>query len=78
MTKLQCTFLFEKFLISSVIAIGKSWMETWLLKSETATPFSTLCLSTQSKFYLFIYLFIQYFQRVALLASIASLPSGPL
>ena len=27
---------------------------------------------------LFIYLFIQYFQRVALLASIASLPSGPL
>ena len=29
-------------------------------------------------FYLFYYLFIQYFQRVALLASIASLPSGPL
>ena len=28
--------------------------------------------------YLFIILFIQYFQRVALLASIASLPSGPL
>ena len=27
--------------------------------------------------YLNFYLFIQYFQRVALLASIASLPNGP-
>ena len=27
--------------------------------------------------YLFIYLFIQYFKRVALLAKLASLPSGP-
>ena len=33
---------------------------------------------TQRRFILFIYLFIQYFQRVALLGSIASLPSGPL
>ena len=31
----------------------------------------------QNKFILFIYLFIQYFKRVALLAKLASLPSGP-
>ena len=39
---------------------------------HTTQEWSGFCL------YLFIYLFIQYFQRVAPLASLASLPSGPL
>ena len=31
-----------------------------------------------NNFYLFLFLFIQYFKRVSLLAKLASLPSGPL
>ena len=55
--------------LSPTIAMnnGEGWVSLVLVHSISNVAF-----------YLFIYLFIQYFQRVAPLASLASLPSGPL
>ena len=74
---------------SSILAWSRTFVQidheiiSMVILIPSTESFKKSCCQLQAKVFaqstgLFIYLFIQYFQRVAPLASLASLPSGPL